>query len=144
MTDLKRAKVLMEEKQYTCVLVKGESTYYSDQRGIKPLLAWLDSKNNFCGFSAADKVVGKAAAFLYIQLNIQQLYAQIIRRHALKVLQKYGIWTEYDVLADAIRNRADTGFCPMESAVLKIEEPNVTIEELRKKVLELTIKTSEI
>lgn len=89
-------------------------------------------------------MVGKAAAFLYIQLNIQQLHAQIISRHALKVLQQYGIWTEYDVLADAIRNRADTGFCPMESTVLKIEEPNVTIEELRKKVLELTIKTSEI
>ncbi len=36
-TDLQRAKTLLEENNYTCVLCKGEQVYTSTEHGVKQL-----------------------------------------------------------------------------------------------------------
>ena len=79
-TDLQHAKTLPEDHNYTCVLCKGEQIYTSTKSGVKPLLELLDSPGNFNGFSAADKIVGKAAAMLYVLLGVKEVYAQVLSR----------------------------------------------------------------
>ena len=54
--DLERAREIFDSGDYTCVLCKGEVTLTSTERGVKPLLNWLDGENVLKGFSAADKV----------------------------------------------------------------------------------------
>lgn len=61
--NLAEAKRLMENGGYTCVLYKDGITHTSTKRGVLPLKEWLEKKTELKGFSAADKVVGKAAAF---------------------------------------------------------------------------------
>lgn len=125
---------MLTEQELTCAFVSGGQVYISKERGVKPLLDCYYQKAMPAGFSAADKVVGKAAAFLYVLLGVGELHAQVISRPALEVLQKYNVPVSYELLTDAIRNRAGTGFCPMETAVLDLDSPKDAlraIEETR-------------
>jgi len=131
-TDLQKARELLQAQGCTCVLCKGEKVYSSTQRGVKPLLGWLERKEDWQDYCAADRVVGRAAAFLYLLMGIKRLYAGVISQHALQVFEENGIVCEYDLLVPAIRNRTGEGFCPMESAVLGIDDPARALEEIRK------------
>lgn len=135
--DLEKAKELLEDVKATCAFVKNEESFYSLERGVAPLLKLLREGNSLAGFSAADKVVGKAAAFLYVLLKVERLYAGVISKYALEVLDKYGVTVEYGQLVEAIRNRRGDGFCPMEMAVLHIDDPNEAVEAVLRKQEEL-------
>ena len=124
MNDLvKTAKQLLTEGSYTCVLYDGTHTLSATQRGVQPLLQWLDAEQNLTSYVAADRVVGKAAAYLYVLLGITAVHAGVISRPALAVLERYGIKASYDTIVDAIQNRTKDGFCPMERAVWEIDDP---------------------
>ena len=90
-SNLEIAKERLFGGSFTCVIVNGESICTSDKRGVKPLLEWLESGTDFSNFSAADKVVGKAAAFIYVLLGVKEFYANIIRIPAIEVFEKFGI-----------------------------------------------------
>ncbi len=122
MKDLQRAKHRLLSGGYTCVLCRGEQESCSEKRGVKPLLTWKESGENFEGFSAADKVVGKATAFLYLSLGVVAVYAGVISRSALQVLQRGEIAVEYGTLVENIINRQGDGICPFEFVVLEIED----------------------
>ncbi len=123
---------------YTFAAVNGETVLTSEKRGVEPLLELINSGGTLKGMSAADKVVGKAAAFLYVLLAPAELYAEVISKHALTVLTNFGIPVEYGTVAEAIQNRSKTGFCPMETAVLNVSEPIRALEVIRdtKRMLE--------
>lgn len=131
-TDLEKACRMLDEQQLTCAFVLDDAVYISGERGVKPLLDCYYAKNMPAGFSAADKVVGKAAAFMYVLLGVKEVYVQVLSRPALEVLQKFGIAVTYGELVDAIKNRTGTGFCPMETAVLAIEEPAEALSAIEK------------
>ena len=131
-TDLEKAYRMLQEQQLTCAFVLSDVVYISKERGVKPLLDCYYAKKMPTGFSAADKVVGKAAAFMYVLLGVKELYVQVLSRPALEILQKYGIAVTYCELVDAIKNRTGTGFCPMETAVLAIEEPAEALSAIEK------------
>jgi hypothetical protein len=123
MRDLEKARALLEQESYTCVICRGEDTVTDRRRGVRPLLELLESGKSFADYSAADKVVGKAAAFLYCLLGIRALYAGVLSEPARDVLASAGIHVEYGSLVPAIRNRTGDGFCPMESAVWELNDP---------------------
>lgn len=122
-TDLEKAKKLLDNGGYTCVLCKEDITYTTAERGVKPLLEWLDSKTEVRGFCAADKVVGKAAAFLYVLLGVKEVYAHVMSESAIHTLSEYGIQSVCDISVQGIINRAGTGPCPMEQAVRGVDNP---------------------
>lgn len=133
-SNLTKACQMLKEQELTCVFVSDDLVYISKERGVKPLLDCYYEKQMPQGFSAADKVVGKAAAFLYVLLGAAEIYTDVISRPALAVLQQNSIAVSYGQLTDAIKNRAGTGFCPMETAVLLVEDPSEAlsaIEETR-------------
>ena len=135
--DLIRAKALLADLEYTCVLCRGDTVCTDTRRGVAPLLAWLDSGTALQGFSAADKVVGKAAAFLYCLLGVKEVYAPVMSRAALAVLEAHGIGAYYGVLAEGIINRRKTGPCPMETATKDISDPREALEAIRRTLLQL-------
>ena len=114
--DLQNAQLLLEENNHTCVLCRGETFYTSRERGVAPLLGWLDKGVNLAGFAAADRVIGKATAYLYCLLGVSCVYARVMSRPALQVLEAHRIPASWDTLVDAIENRQKTGLCPMEKA----------------------------
>lgn len=107
---------------HTLCLSKDGVLILDDKRGITPLLELIASGNDVSGYSAADKVVGKAAAALFIKCGVKQLYAAVLSKGGAKLLESHGVEYVYDTLTDAIINRAGTDACPMEKAVRDIEE----------------------
>lgn len=136
MNDLVKAIDTLKEGQYTCVLCKGDTMYTSTERGVKPLIDWLDRGVDVNGFFAADKVVGKAAAFLYVLLGVKEVYAHVMSEGAIHTLTENGIGTRYDVSAEHIVNRAGTGYCPMEEAVSGLTAPEEALAAVRKRLAE--------
>lgn len=134
MNNLQNAAKILSEGRYTCVICSDNDVQTSNQRGVAPLLKWLDETKNLSEYSAADKVVGKGAAYLYILLEIKELYAYVISRPAYDLLQKYGIPVSYTTITELVRNRDNTGFCPIESAVININNPHDALNAIRKKL----------
>ncbi len=135
--SIETAKRLLLEGAYTCVLCQGDAVYTSKERGVAPLVAFLESGTSFVGFSAADKVVGRATAFLYVLLGVVALHAHVISESALKVLTSHHIPTTYDTLVPHIINRTHDGICPFESAVLAITDPRTAYEVIKQKLSHL-------
>ena len=133
-TDLERAKKLLEGGGYTCVLCKNGQVFTASQRGVRPLLDWLDDGTELSGASAADKVVGKAAAMLYCLLGVRAVYAGVLSQPALEVLQGHGIETTFGRLVPFIENRDKTGLCPMEEATLPLSDPAEAPAAIREKL----------
>lgn len=123
-TNLEKAKSLLQTADHTLVLCDAQIVITDKRRGIRPLLDLIEGQLDCRDCSVADKVVGKAAAYLYCILQIKCLYARTISQPALDILSTAGIFVEYDQLVPAIRNRTNDGFCPMEQAVWNIDDPD--------------------
>lgn len=136
--SLEKAKKLLSSTNSTCVFCNEDVIFIDKRRGVRPLLDLLENDAHVDGFAVADKVVGKAAAYLYCLLNIGALYTRVISKPALQVLQNFEIPVEYDQLVEAIQNRDGSGPCPMESAVLDIGTPEEALIAIRNKLQELT------
>ena len=137
MGSLENARRILDQNDYTCVFCKNDILLTDTRRGVRPLLDLLEQKTDVAGFSVADKVVGKAAAYLYCLLRVDSLYAGVISQPALSVLQKNGIATSYGKLVPSIQNRTQTGPCPMEYAVRNIETPEEALPAIYKALRQL-------
>lgn len=135
--DCLQARAILEAEGCTCVLCGQARIYKRFDRGIRPLLTFLDEGPTVSGFCAADKVVGKAAALLYCLLQVQEVYAPVISRPALEVLECHGIRVYYQVCAPAIQNRAGNGLCPMETATQAISDPRLAPARIREALQKL-------
>lgn len=133
--DLSKARQLLETGSYTCVFCRGDTLLTDNRRGILPLLDLLRSGQDLRDFSAADKVVGKAAAFLYWLMGIKALYAGVISTPALAVLKEIPV--EFAAEVPAIANRSRTGFCPMETAVWDIDDPEKALPAIERTLAQL-------
>lgn len=142
--ELKCAKRQLISEQLTCVLCSEDRVYTSTLRGVKPLVQWLEQGIDVKGFCAADKVAGKATAFLYVLLGVKAVYAKVISKSALHVLREHHIYTEYEVLTDHIINRSGDGICPFEEAVLCVEEPYEAYAVIMEKLREFGTVTAGI
>lgn len=139
MSDLEKARLALSSGNATCVLCKGDIILTSFERGVKPLVAYYESGDDLRGFSAADKVVGKGAAFIYVLLGVRAVHACVISEPALALLQNEGISVEYDVKTEHIVNRKGDGFCPFEMAVMNIRDKQLAYTAIREKMKEMNI-----
>lgn len=130
MSNINIAQNILETTDCTCVFCKGETVLTDNRRGVRPLLDLLESKKVLSGFAAADKVVGKAAAYLYCLLGIKTIHAGVISEPALAVLQKCGVEVSFSTLVPSIRNRTQDGPCPMEHAVWNIDTPQQALKAI--------------
>ena len=136
MNDAEKAKELLRSGK-TCALVLGDTEYASEETGIRPMVGFLDEKIYLKGFSAADRIVGKAAALLFALAGVKYVYGEVMSKGAVKVLKEYGISYGYSTLADEIVNRRGDGKCPMEQAVENIDVPKQALAAIKDKLASL-------
>jgi hypothetical protein len=137
MNDLEQAKTLLQSGGYSCVLCKGGRTHTSTERGVLPLVRILSENTHLSGFSAADRIVGKAAALLFCLIGVKEVYAPVMSRAAVEVLSAHGILSSYDTTVETIVNREGTGACPMEQAVRELDQPEAALEAVKRTLAEL-------
>ena len=132
MDNLNKAKTLLQD--HSLVLVKENDIYIEDDKGLKPLLSFINKNINLKGFSLADKIIGRAAAFLIIKLNIKEVYTKTISKGAYELLIDNNVDISYDNMVDKILNKDKTGLCPMEECVININNPEDAYNEIIKKI----------
>ena len=120
MEPLEKAKSLLPGS--SCALVREESCIVSRERGIFPILNLIKEGFSLQGFSIADKVIGRAAAFLFIKAKVKEVYGETMSAGADELLNKHGIPHSYGTLAEKIINRSGDGLCPMEESVEGIDD----------------------
>ena len=130
---------MLDTQGYTCVLRKDDKFYTATERGVKPLVRFLTQGPDLRNCQAADKVVGKATAYLYVLLGAREVYAHVVSRSAAQVLQSNGIEASWGTLVDNIINRQGTGICPFEEAVLAIHSPEEALIAIREKMEKMNI-----
>ena len=136
-TDLQKAREILDAQGYTCVLCRGDAVHTATDRGVKPLLNWLDSGMDLRHFCAADRVVGRATAYLYCLLGVDAVYARVMSRPAAQVLRSHGIAFEAATLVDGIINRRGDGPCPFEAAVMEIHNAEGALTAIRRKLAQM-------
>lgn len=133
-TKLTLAKELLKQGK-TLVLLSKDSVFTDEGRGIARLAAVAESGARY--EVAADTIVGRAAALLYLLLGVKAVYAETCSKGALKILREKNIVVEYSCLAETIRNRTNTGLCPMEQAVEGIDDEHEALKAVLLKLRSL-------
>ncbi|MGN0855273.1 MAG: DUF1893 domain-containing protein [Kiritimatiellia bacterium] len=94
------------------------TAWTSQARGVKPLLDALDGAAvRFAGARCYDRIVGRAAAFLYAKIGVGEVFAPVISTGALAILRRHGIVAHAAEEIPFIRNRKGDGICPMDASV---------------------------
>lgn len=132
-----KAKRLLIENGYTCVLYSENAEYHSVQRGVKPLIEFIDSGVDFRGFFAADKTVGAGAAHAYVLLGVAEVWARVISESGKQVLESGGIRVFADEVVPFIVNRTKDGVCPFETAVKGITDSVAALAVMREKLRQM-------
>ena len=118
MTDLQLAKSRLAG--HTLCLVKDGNCIFSDKNGIAPMMGFIEENLDLRGYCAADLVVGKASAMLFVKCGIKEVFAKTLSESGKSVLEAHGVRYEYETLTEKIINRAGTDLCPMEKALVGI------------------------
>ncbi|MBU7019233.1 MAG: DUF1893 domain-containing protein [Theionarchaea archaeon] len=133
-SDLKYAKEVFRTKGLAFAIVRdNEILSESRERGVAPFLRVVQKKN-VRGASLADKVVGKAVAFLSVYAGIASVYTKVISSPAEKVFQEYNIHVEADAVVPMIKNRRGDDQCPIEKMIFTCETPEEAYKVLKEKV----------
>lgn len=136
MTKLEQAEELLKKDNCTLVLVGPDEVIEDHERGVRPLLKWV-GKRTFESCAAADKVIGKGAAFLYALLQIKEVSTNVISKPALAVMDRYGIKVHYETLVERIYNHSHTGYCPIEEAVEDVSTPEEALPKIKERLRSL-------
>lgn len=140
MNDIEKAKKLLLDGKFTCVLCKGDTTYTSMGKGVSPMLTFLENGTELRGFSAADKIIGKAAAMLFVCAGVTEVFAEVMSGGAEDYLKAHGISYSYGALTEKIINRKGDGLCPMELAVAEIDDEKLGFSAIKNRFGELRRK----
>ncbi len=87
MSDIEKSKEKLA-KDTTCVLVKEDKIILSKDKGIAPILKFINAGENLENFSLADRIVGKAVAMLVVYSKIREVYAEVLSEKGEEVLKK--------------------------------------------------------
>ncbi|MCH5172003.1 MAG: DUF1893 domain-containing protein [Erysipelotrichales bacterium] len=136
--NLEKAKELMNKNNATLAIVLDDFEELFFDRGVKPLMILLNRNKDYSKFFASDRVIGKAAALLYINLGIKNIYTDLISEKALEVFNTYNVNIHYQTKVPLIMNRDKTGYCPMETLVLDIDDPKIAYEAIQNKIKEMS------
>lgn len=121
---------------FAAVLADGR-LIVSEKKGIAPMMELLEQEEGMlAGAVVADRVIGRAAAFLLEKGRAAAVYAGVISTHARNVLEKSGIPFSFGKEVPYIINRAGTGMCPMEACVLELADAEAAYEALKRKLAE--------
>lgn len=114
------------------VYTQDKSVLTSKEHGLIPLMNYIE-KNSFNNTCAFDKIVGKAAALLYVYGDADYVYAKTISKPAIEVFKKYNIKYEAENVIDEIQNRTNTDICPFEKLIQNIDNPTQAYGMIYKK-----------
>lgn len=135
MTNLEIVKKRLYEKSASLVVLysNGECKEYYQNRinDIKEILQ--ENKLALKDTIIADKVIGKVAGSILTVAGVKEIYADVMSKYAIPVLEKNNIKYEYKNLTEYVINNSKTGMCPMENKYKDEQDINKIYKEMVEK-----------
>jgi pullulanase/glycogen debranching enzyme len=116
------SKIKLLEKD-TLVLVNKDGIFESQDKGVSYLLSLAKQHKTLADTISYDKIVGKAAALLYLYLGVKAVYAKVISSEAERLFQTHHLPYAYETKVPAILNPSKTQRGPFEKALVGIDDP---------------------
>ncbi len=118
--DLELAKLkLMEEDLNLVIVKKGKVIFETKEHGIKGFLQAIEKLDkNLVAASAADKIVGVAAAQLIVYAGVTSVFALTISEEGIRVLADNNITHGFEKKVPNILNRDKKDVCPFEKLAI--------------------------
>lgn len=116
MTNLEKIKEKLYAANASLVVsyANGECKEYYQNR-IKDIKEILQSdKQALNGAIIADKVIGKVAGSILTVAGVKEIYADVMSKYAIAVLEQNNVKYEYRNLVEYVQNNDKIGMCPME------------------------------
>ena len=120
------------------VIKNGTIVHTASGRGISPVLGIIESDPEILKDAAVvDKIVGKAAAMLFVRSGVKAVYAVTMSRAGREFLEKTGMPFMSELHVENLINRTNTGICPFEQTVMDIDDPEEAFEAIKDKMAQL-------
>ena len=131
--DIEIAKSDVSEKGFALSVVKdGNTILQSKTPGVSALVTAIErDRQVFRGASAADKVIGRAAAMLFVYSEVKCIFTLLASQDAIVTLERFGVPFECEKTVARILNRNQTSTCPFESLIQDVENPQNAFEKLK-------------
>lgn len=134
MTKLEMVKEKLYETNASLVVLyaNGELKEYYQNRiyDIKKILQ--ENETALKDAIIADKVIGKVAGSILTVAGVKEIYADVMSKYALSVLEENQVKYEYRNLTDYVQNNDKTGMCPMENKYKEEKEIQKIYHEMIK------------
>ncbi len=129
--------LLLEKLQAsTLVVYKNGEIKTFNGRGLEPVLIYLKG-DTFKDSYVFDKIVGRAAAYLYVYGDADFVYAETMSKPAIKILKKNHIKYESPNIVKEIQNRTKTDLCPFEKLTKNVKDADEAYKLIYGKVYHL-------
>lgn len=131
--DLKIARSTLSKENLSLVIVSGgEVILRSQNHGIAELLGALERfGDTLHGASIADRIVGKAAAYLVLYARMKGIYAPVVSRDARDLLSQAGLECKFGKVVPWILDVEGKDRCPLEKLCASIWSPQEAFNALR-------------
>ncbi len=122
----------------TCVLLnKDKIIYESKENSVKPFVKYI----YYNGFPSKetiliDKIIGVAIANIAIYCNLKTVYAKIISKPALTLLENNNVTVFFGEVVENILKRDKLDLCPMEKKILTAKSPREAYDFLKQIVID--------
>ena len=145
--DLELAKLKLIEENLSLVIVKkGKVIFETKKQGISGFLQAIEKLDkNLVAASAADKIVGVAAAMLCVYAGVDSVFALTISEEGIRVLEDNNIICLFDNKVSNILNRSKTDVCPFEKLAMdsgNSEDAYVKLKSLASQMMKKSTKTN--
>lgn len=117
MTKLEEVKSILYDKKASLVVgyANGDIKEYYKEKIIDIKNIIQKNPKSLKDAVVADKVLGKVAASILIVAGVKEIYTDVISSLAIPILEENSIKYQYLNKVDYIKNKNNTGMCPMEN-----------------------------
>jgi len=145
--DLEFAKLKLIEEDLSLVIVKrGTVIFETKKQGISGFLQAIEKLDKtLVAASAADKIVGVAAAMLCVYAGVDSVFAQTISEGGIRLLEDNNIAYLFEKKVSNILNREKNDVCPFEKLAMdsgSSDEAYVKLKSLASQMMRKSAETN--
>ena len=131
--DLELAKLKLIEEDLSLVIVKkGKVIFETKKQGISGFLQAIEKLDkNLVAASAADKIVGVAAAMLCVYAGVVSVFALTVSEEGIRVLEDNNVECLFENKVSNILNRSKNDVCPFEKLAISSRNPDEAYVKLK-------------
>jgi hypothetical protein len=143
--DLEFAKLKLIEEDLSLVIVKkGKVVFETKKQGISGFLQAIEKLDkNLVAASAADKIVGVAAAMLCVYAGVVSVFALAVSEGGIRVLEDNNIAYLFEKKVSNILNRDKNDVCPFEKLAMASGSSDEAYVKLKSFASQMIRKSTE-